>query len=74
MLLSDVQKLKLSLHPREIEWISLVECISTRGDVLSPFIVFKGKVLKRSWFDIVGIPHADINVSGNGWTTNGIGL
>ena len=33
------------------EWVSLVECISSDGRVLSPYVIFKAKVLLKDWYN-----------------------
>ena len=50
------------------EWVSLIECINITGAVLDPFVIFKGKVQMRDWWDHFDCGH--ITVSPKGWTTN----
>ena len=33
------------------EWVSLIECISSDGRVLSPYVIFKAKVLNKAWYN-----------------------
>ena len=40
--------------------------------MLKPWIIFKGKVQKKSWFDVLEEGH--ITVSDDGWTNNEIGV
>jgi len=54
------------------EWVSLIECISMDGRVLKPWIIFKGKVQQKAWFEVLKEGH--IAVSENGWTDNELGL
>ena len=54
------------------EWVSLIECVSVGGRVLSPYIIFKAAVHQRAWFN--AYPEAHIAISPNGWTDNKIGL
>jgi hypothetical protein len=50
------------------EWVSLIECVNIAGAVLDPFVIFKGKVQMRDWWDHFSSGH--IAVSANRWTTN----
>ena len=54
------------------EWVSLIECVSVDGRILSPYIIFKAAVHQRAWFN--AYPKAHIAISPNGWTDNKIGL
>ena len=56
------------------EWVTLIECISVDGRLLSMFLIFKGKVQMKSWFEILEEKEACIAVSENGWTNNVLGL
>jgi hypothetical protein len=33
------------------EWVSLLECISSDGRVLTPYVIFKAKHLNKAWYD-----------------------
>jgi uncharacterized membrane protein len=46
------------------EWVSLIECINIVGAVLNSFVIFKGKVQIRNWWDYFATGH--IAVSANG--------
>jgi hypothetical protein len=35
------------------EWVSLIECISADGRLLSPWIIFKGKQQQKAWFEVL---------------------
>jgi hypothetical protein len=48
------------------EWVSLIECISSNGRVLSPFVIFKAKVLYKDWIN--ALPNGHICASERGWT------
>jgi hypothetical protein len=50
------------------EWVSLIECVNIIGAVLDPFVIFKGKVQMRDWWDYFFSGH--ITISANNWTTN----
>jgi hypothetical protein len=48
------------------EWVSLIECISLDGRVLSPFVIFKCKALLKDWYK--NFPGGHIAASNRGWT------
>ncbi len=54
------------------EWVSLIECISMDGKVLKPWIIFKGKLQQKIWYEVLKEGH--IALSENGWTDNELGL
>jgi hypothetical protein len=56
------------------KWVTLVQAVGTMGKRIPPFIIFAGKVLISTWFEL-GIP-CDwvIQVSPNGWTSNNLAL
>ncbi len=54
------------------EWVSLIECVSIDGRVLKPWVIFKGKLQQKAWWEQYLQGH--IAVSENGWTDNEIGL
>jgi hypothetical protein len=59
------------------EWVSLIECISTSGRLLPPWIIFKGKQHQKVWYDSLkkgGNADGFIALSSNGWTDNELGL
>jgi hypothetical protein len=59
------------------EWVSLIECISTSGRLLPPWIIFKGKQHQKAWYNSLkkgGNPDGFIALSENGWTDNELGL
>jgi hypothetical protein len=62
------------LQPGDCEWTTLVQAISALGKRIPPFIIFAGKVLISTWFEL-GIPRDwVIQVSPNSWTSNNLGL
>ncbi len=81
-LMGDIGKERVitSKHERKIymtrpgnqEWVSLMKCVSMNGKVLSPWIIFKGKLQMKAWWDVLKTGH--IALSENGWTDNGLGL
>jgi hypothetical protein len=62
------------------EWVTLVECVSMIGTVLSPWIIFKGKVQPAKWMAKMKELRKDeefvghICISDNGWTDNELGV
>ena len=55
----------------------MIECISTSGRLLSPWIIFKGKQHQKAWHDSLqqgGNSDGFTAVSDNGWTDNELGL
>ena len=62
------------LQPSDREWTTLVQAVGATGKRIPPFIIFAGKVLISTWFDL-GIPRDwVIQVSPNGWTSNDLTL
>jgi hypothetical protein len=62
------------LQPSDREWTTLVQAVGATGKRIPPFIIFAGKVLISTWFEL-GIPRDwIIQVSPNGWTSNGLAL
>ena len=54
------------------EWVSLIECISVIGEAQDPWIIFKGKMHKASWMQILKSGH--IVLSETGWMNNELEL
>jgi len=46
------------------EWVSLIECINITGAVLDPFVIFKGKVQMRDWWDHFDCRHIAVSLKG----------
>jgi hypothetical protein len=62
------------LQPGDREWVTLVQGVGATGKRIPPFIIFAGKVLISTWFEL-GIPRDwVISVSPNGWTSNNLAL
>ena len=55
------------------EWVSIIECISADGFLLPAFIIFKAKVMKKSWMDELEQGNI-IALSDKGWTNNTLGM
>ena len=54
------------------EWVTAVETINAESGVLTPYLIYKGKVFLERWFPLP--PNWAINLSPNGWTSDQIGL
>ena len=62
------------LQPGDCEWVTLIQAVGATGKRIPPFIIFAGKVLISTWFEL-GIPRNwIIQVSPNGWTNNNLAL
>jgi hypothetical protein len=62
------------LQPGDREWTTLIQAVGATGKRIPPFIIFAGKVLISTWFEL-GIPRNwVIQVSPNGWTSNDLGV
>jgi hypothetical protein len=55
-------------QPGDREWASLIECISSDGRKLTPWVIFKCKELLRRWANLW--PEGHIAKSNRGWTDN----
>lgn len=54
------------------EWVTSIKTINATGWALPPYLILKGKVFIKSWFDLLSSSRIDI--SSNRWTTNQICL
>jgi hypothetical protein len=57
------------------EWVSIIECSSATGDLLSPLILFAGKSCQQAWFPDASDPRYRnwlFEPSPKGWTNNEI--
>jgi hypothetical protein len=60
-------------EPGNREWVTVTECINTRGIKIPPFIIFKAKQQQAAWF--VDLPPGwAIARSKKGWTCDELGL
>ncbi len=55
-------------------WVSLIECVSFNDITLSPYFIFKDKLIQQTWLNLIKNGWAVLQVSDNGWTINAIGL
>ena len=63
-----------NVHPGNRDWVSLIECISSRGTVLPAYIIFQGAQVQPAWYDAMETKADTVRVSPNGWTDAEIGL
>ena len=62
------QKDAFMAQPGTREWVSLIECVCSTGRVLSGWVIFKGKNMKKEWLE--HFPKGHICTSERGWTDN----
>ena len=62
----------IGAQPGDREWATLIAAINATGWVIAPFIIFKAKHHNQAWY--YNPKDWRIGVSGNGWTTNELGL
>ena len=63
------------VQPGNWEWITVIECICSNGEVLPSTLIFKGKTYLKAWYEGQSVPPIwRFEVSNNGWTTDKIGL
>src|SRR5450432_4507289 len=60
------------IQPRNQEFVTLIECISRTGRLLSPWITFKGKQHNAEWMQV--LQEGYVALSDNGWTDNELGV
>jgi hypothetical protein len=79
-IVSKSEKRPKSTQDGSREWATLVECISLKAKVLSPWIIFKGKVQQTKWTTKLRALRSEhefpgnICVSENSWTDNELGI
>ena len=81
-IVSKSEKRPKSSQDGSREWATLFECVSLKGKVLSPWIIFKGKIQNRSWTEKLRALRKEqgeewpghVCVSENGWTDNELGI
>ena len=74
VMINKYEKKQYMSQPGNREWVSLIECISTDGRALPPWIIFKAKNYKKNWIDALDGTPGYVTISDNGWTNNEIGL
>lgn len=63
------------LQPGNREWATAIECVSSDGFVVPPYLILQGKHHLASWYTESGLPDTwRIKTSPNGWTDNETGL
>jgi hypothetical protein len=59
------------VQPGNREWVTVIDAINGKGWSVPPFVILKGKVHLRSWYEIEGLPRNwRLAVSDNGWTND----
>ncbi|RJE26016.1 hypothetical protein PHISCL_01618 [Aspergillus sclerotialis] len=57
------------------EWVTIIECISSKGIAIPPVVILKGKEHQAPWYQESNLPQDwRLTSSANGWTTDEIGL
>jgi hypothetical protein len=57
------------------EWVTIIECVSSKGVSIPPVVILKGKEQQATWYQEPAVPQSwSIAKSDNGWTTDIIGL
>ena len=51
------------VHPGNRDWVSLIECISSRGTVLPAYIIFQGSQVQKDWLEAIADPLTTLQVS-----------
>ena len=57
-----------NVHPGNRDWVTLIECISSRGSILPAYIIFQGAQIQQAWYAAIADEKTTIRVSPNGWT------
>ena len=63
-----------NVHPGNRDWVTLIECISSRGSILPAYIIFQGAQIQQAWYAAITDEKTTIRVSPNGWTDREIAL
>jgi hypothetical protein len=72
---ADRQGKSKKVQPGNREWATAIECASSDGFVLPPFLVVRGVNHLASWYTECGLPPSwAIKTTSNGWTDNETGL
>jgi hypothetical protein len=62
-------------QPGDREWVSVIQSISSRGEVIPPFIIVAGQYHLSNWYEDSVLPKDwVISTTPNGWTTNEKGV
>lgn len=57
------------------EWVTIIECVSSKGISIPPVVILKGKEHQAPWYQESNLPPDwRLTNSTNGWTTDEIGL
>ena len=63
-----------NVHPGNRDWVTLIECTSSRGSILPAYIIFQGAQIQQAWYAAIADEKTTIRVSPNGWTDREIAL
>ncbi len=74
VLVQHTEAQAFSVQAGNQDWVSLIECVLFNDTTLSPYFIFKGKLIQQTWLNPVKDGQAVLQVSDNDWTTNAIGL
>ena len=72
----ETKKKAYMTQPGDRDWVSLIETISLDGLALPPWIIFKGKLYQKSWYQQLEKSESRgyIATTENGWSNNEVGL
>jgi hypothetical protein len=56
------------------EFLTVIECASTDGTTIPPFVIFKGQNIQGTWFSDAAPNSWMVATSPKGWTSNSLGL
>ncbi|KAM5342380.1 hypothetical protein ACJ41O_013346 [Fusarium nematophilum] len=73
---SSHKKVILMKNPGSRSWITIIECISADGRLLTPLVIFKGKSVQQQWFpeELAFLNDWNFTATETGWTDNKIAL
>ena len=63
-----------SVQPGNQEQVSIIECISSQGYILLPYIIFEGKNIMNDWIPDSISNQIQVQISPNSWTNDDIAL
>ena len=63
-----------NVHSGNRDWVTLIECISSRGSILPAYFIFQGAQIQQAWYAAIADEKTTIRVSPNGWTDREIAL
>jgi hypothetical protein len=60
--------------PENREWVTIIECVSAKGDKIRPAVIFRGVYLQTTWLPRDLSADFAFTTSKNAWTNNDIAL